>query len=457
MRLLAPVMVLLGVLGAAPAAAQLVTLRQHPGPSLAQGPVLVGEQTVWSEVGCLRGCGPLSFSGTDSLYEIRMAGGGETGTLFRARQVRASSGPSFIHRTFSFLASEAQLVTLASTSTGDEAEGEARRVVVRAGAPGTGRSVLVDCSAEYFGGEAPIALDGSRLAYDPDPCDGVPRLVVRDLVTGATTELPEPAGGGLIDLRGRFAAWIASLGGEPRLVVHDLMAGTTAYSAPSPGVTALDLDADGTVAAVSGMPRRPCATGRLLRYSVAAPAPADLGPACATGVAIDAGRIFFLGWDGPARTLRALTPAGAVEDLVRFGRVRPGAFDVEGERLAWAARACTGDAAIFAGTMAEAPYDAGSINCRARLSPGAVPVRRGVATIRLTCPRGCAGELGLRHAARRQFSLMPGEREVRIRLWRRVRERLERRGSLEALAKAATFNRAGERRVDRRAVTLVAR
>jgi hypothetical protein len=449
-------MLLLGGLAAAPGAAQVVTLRQHPGPSLRHGPVIVGEQVAWSQEGCIRGCGDYDFAATDSLYEIRTAGDGVARTLFRGREIRASGSQSIL-RTFSFLASDQALVTLRSTSTTDSVGDETAGLVVRAGAPGARRPVLVDCRAEYLAGEARVALDGNRLAYDPDPCDEVPRLVVRDLGTGETTALPEPAGGGLLELHGRFVAWTATSSGEPRLVVHDLVAATTAYSAPNPGLTALDLDADGTVAAVSGQPRRPCATGRLLRYSVAAPAPADLGPACATDVAIDAGRVFFLGWDGPARTLRVLNPAGAVEDLVRFGRVRPGDFDVEGGRLAWAAHACTGDAAIFTAAVAETPHDAGSINCRARLRPAVVPVRRGVATVRLSCPRGCAGELSLRRAGRREFSLMPGEREVRIRLWRHARARLERRGSLETLAKAVIFSRAGERRVDRRAVTLVAR
>jgi hypothetical protein len=457
MRLLVPVMLVLGLLGAAPAVAQVVTLRQHPGPSLRQGPVLAGEQVAWSQEGCIRSCGALDFTATDSRYEIRTAGDGVARTLFRAREIRASSGPRSFRRTFSFLASEAALVTQRLTSTSDETGDETSRWLVRAGAPGTDRPVLVSCWVDAYDREAPIVLDGNRVAYDPDPCDEVPRVVVRDLGTGETTALPEPAGGGLLDLRGGFVAWTATSGGEPRLVVHDLEAGTTAYSAPNPGLTALDLDADGTVAAVSGRERRPCATGRLLRYSVAAPAPADLGPSCATGVAIDAGRIFFLGWDGPVRTLRALSLDGTVEDLVRFGRVRPGAFDVEGGRLAWAARACTGGAALFTGAVAEAPHDAGSLNCRARLRPGVVPVRRGVATVRLRCPRGCAGELSLRGADGRAFSLMPGERDVRIRLARRARARLGRRGSLETLAKAETFNRAGERRVERIGVKLVAR
>jgi hypothetical protein len=152
-----------------------------------------------------------------------------------------------------------------------------------------------------------------------------------------------------------------------------------------------------------------------------------------------------------------LAPNGSVRDLVRLGRVRPGAFDFEGERLAWAARDCGGGQAIFTARLSEAPVSAGSINCRARFRSGLVPVRRGLATVGLTSPRGCGGELSLRHMGRRDFSLLRGEREVRIRLSRRARERLERRGSIEALAKLVTHNRAGDRLARSRAVTLVAR
>jgi hypothetical protein len=451
--------VLLVVLGTAgTAAAQVVTLRPSPGPELTQGPQLAGDRVVWSQTLCLTGCDIDSPSETEAAYEIRsVRGDGSRRRLFRARTSGAFSGPNFGFDVFSFLASEQALATLHVTLSGDELEGESGRIAVRAGAPGTRRALLVNCSAPFFTGAAPGALDGSRLAYDPDPCDDLPRLVVRNLATGETVAPPEPAGGLLLRLRGRFVAWIAGSGAEARLVVHDLMAGATAYSAPAVDVLALDLDADGTVAAVSGRPSRPCSTGRLLRYSVAAPVATDLGPACATAVAINAGSIVYLGWERFLRTLTAVGPDGGARDLVRFGRVRPGAFDFDGERLAWSARDCGGGEAIFMGRLADAPLDAGSINCRARFGSGVAPVRRGIATVRLRCPRGCGGELSLRHMGRRDFSLLRGETDVRVRLRRDARARLERRGSLGALAKIVTFNRAGDRSARARAVTLVAR
>jgi hypothetical protein len=413
----------------------------------------------WSQAACIRGCGALDFAETDSLYEIHTAGDGVARTLFRAREVRASGSQSIL-RTFSFLASDQALVTLRSTSTTDVFGDETDRVVVRAGVPGPRRPVLVDCRAEQLVAEASLALDGIRLAYDPDPCDEIPRLVVMDLGTGATTALPEPAGGGLLDMRGRFAAWTATSAGEPRLVVHDLDTGTTAYTAPNPGVTALDLDADGTVAAVTGKPRRPCSTGRLFRYSVAAPAPEELDvPACASvEVRIERGRIFFLGWDGQTRTLRELSPDGAVRDLVRFNRVAARGFDVSGERVAWAARDCAGDEAIFTSRLSAPPSDMGSSDCMARFGPGVAPVRRGVATVPLRCPRGCFGDLTLRHMGWHSFfSLQPGETELRVRLRRPARMRLERHGVLEAHAVLETYDRARDRHVRRRAIRLVLR
>jgi hypothetical protein len=434
------------------------TLRPSPGPELTQGPQLAGPRVAWSQTRCLTSCDIDFPSETDALYEVRSAGeAGAARRVFRARTSGSFSGPNFGYDRYSFLVSEEALVTVHRTFTGDELDGESGRVAVRAGLSGMPRPVLVNCSAPFFSGAAPLALDGSRLAYDPDPCDELPRLVVRDLAGGATTALPEPAGGEQIRLRGRFVAWIDGEGAAARLVVHDLVAGIAAYTAPAAGVLALDLDADGTVAAVTGRPSRPCSTGRLVRYSVAAPAPADLGPACATGVGVDAGRIVFLGWEGTTRTLRLLGPDLTVRDLVRFGRVRPGPFDFEAERLAWAARDCGGGEAIFLAGLADAPLNAGSINCRARFRSGVVPVRRGLATVRLACPRGCGGELSLRHMGAREFSLPRGESEVRIRLSRRARARVERAGSLAALAKLVTRNRAGDRQARSRAVRLVAR
>jgi hypothetical protein len=459
-RALALASLLGGLCIAAPAAAQVVTLRGHPGPSLTQGPVLSGERLAWSQTTCLRGCDQdMVEPDTTYRYEIFTAEArGPARRLFHDRIVHASLGASLVAESYSFLLSEQLLATVSRKDRGDASEGERAEVEVIARAPGAPPVRLADCSVDYTGGTTHVALDGSRLAYEPNPCDDENRFVLHDLATGEVLALPDSAGGPELQVRGRYAAWLAPEGGGERLTVYDLVAGTVAYSAATTKVLDLDLDADGSLAVVSGHPQRPCRSGRLFRFSAAAPWPTEVSaPVCAGGVKIDAGRIVFLGWDGFTRTLRLASPDGSIQDLVRFGRVRPASFDFGSERLTWAARDCGGGEAVFTGTLGDAPHDAGSINCRARFGSGVVPVRRGIATVRLRCPRGCGGELSLRHMGRRDFSLLRGERDVRVRLWPPARARLARRGSLRALAKIVTHNRAGDRHARSRAVTLVAR
>jgi hypothetical protein len=325
---------LAGLGAAAPAAAQVVTLRPYPGPGLHEGPQLVGERVAWSQTRCLTGCSLGASNSTGLLKIFNADRRGPPRTLFRARTERAYSGPDGGHETYWFLLSEGFLATAYELLVSAEAEFDSYGVArLRAGPQVGPRELLAACRSASFAGSAPVALDGSRLAYDPDPCDDLARLVVRDLATGEVRSLPEPAGGRHLRLRGRFAAWIAGEGSEAQLVVHDVVGGTVAYSAPAVDVLALDLDADGSVAAVTGSPSRPCRSGRLVRYSLAAPGPVPVDvPVCATGVRIDGGRMVFLGWEGFDRTFRAYDPNGSIQDLVRFGRVRPGGFDFEGER-----------------------------------------------------------------------------------------------------------------------------
>jgi hypothetical protein len=84
-------------------------------------------------------------------------------------------------------------------------------------------------------------------------------------------------------------------------------------------------------------------------------------------------------------------------------------------------------------------------------------VSRGRATLRLACPRGCAGELSLRRIAKRNFAPLQGESKVTLRLGRRARARLERQRSMTAIARLVWRNRAGDRLARSRAVTLMAR
>jgi hypothetical protein len=231
-------LLLLGTCGTA--AAQVVTLRPSPGPELTQGPQLAGERVVWSQQLCLKGCDIDSPSETEAVYSIRAADGdGRVRRLFRARTSGAFSGPNFRFDLVSFLASEEALVTLHVTLSGDELEGESGRIAVRAGAPGTRRALLVNCSAPFFTGAAPGALDGSRLAYDPDPCDDFPRLVVRDLVCVQVT--PYRLDGRTGPLLYRFGRWTLPAAGGDGARHHGVGAGADLaglLDGPSRSVTA---------------------------------------------------------------------------------------------------------------------------------------------------------------------------------------------------------------------------
>ncbi len=247
MRLAPALAVALALLALPPAAsAQVTFVGPHPGPELTEGPQLTGPRVAWAQTRCLTGCDTDFPSETSALFQVRAAGElGPGRRLFRARTSGAFSGPNFGYDRYSFLASTSVVATVHVTLSGDELEGESGRAVLRAGATAPGFQVLADCSAAFFTGAVPVALDGSRIAYDPDPCDELPRLVVRDLVEGGTVALPEPAGGPLLSLRGNFVAWVEGGGAAARLVVHDLAAGRTAYSAPAADVLALDVDAEG--------------------------------------------------------------------------------------------------------------------------------------------------------------------------------------------------------------------
>jgi hypothetical protein len=436
----------------------VVTLGAAPSPSLQAGPVLAGERVAWSQWRCVGYCDPVGAE-EEGPYEILSAAPGErTRRLFRGRTSQSGEGSSSFSNRFWFLLSEQSLVTVRSESSYQEGWGEYGEVALWAGSPGLGSDLLVACSASDFSGSMWTALDGSRVAYDPEPCDGSRQLIVRDLATESVTRLSEPAGGPFLRLRERYAAWVDGYAESARVVVRDLVEGTETI-APVPHVQTIDLDSDGTVVALSGNVRRPCSSGRLLRWSVARPAPEELAvPACATArVRIEDSLIVYLGWDGRTRTLRSLSPDGQVRDLVRFNRVAPFDFDVSPKRLAWAARECDGGEAIFAVALSAPPFGMGSSDCPARFGPGDVAVRRGVASVSLRCPRGCYGDLTLRHMGHRSFfSLRPGKTELRVRLRRRVRARLEQRGVLEAHAVLETYDRARDRHVRRRTVRLVA-
>jgi hypothetical protein len=387
----------------------------------------------WTQARCIADCVDPELGESDELYAIRSSGpAGRIRTLFRTRLRHDAAGPNRVQESISAWLS-AQAVAVLRSGTGG-------RLTLRAGRPGERLVLLSDCA---FNGadDVPVALDGRTLVYEPDPCSAPVRLAVRDVPSGQTRVVPlaEPDNPGSLQVSGDFAAWVRYQQGGPHVVVFDLMTGTEVYAVPiEVALGGWALGADGTVVAATGGTAGACRSG-LVWYSVAEPVRHELATrACPSPLRIANGRIFFFGPRGKARFLRSVSLAGEVRDHVRFGRVLHRSFDVRGARIAWAARDCGGDEAIFGGRLGRGVLGVGPVTCPTRLAPGPATVRRGRAKIRLDCPRGCSGDLALARAGRLltegTFGLPPGGGTVTLGLPQAARRHVERHGSLRVRA-----------------------
>ena len=435
------VLVLLALPSSA-AAAPVVMLRPFPGPELREGPFITSTGVGWTQARCIADCVDQALGESDELYAIRSSGpAGRFRTLFRTRLRHDAAGPNPVQEWISARLSAQAVAVLRSGTSG--------RLTLRAGRPGERLELLFDCA---FNGadDVPVALDGRTLVYEPDPCSAPVRLAVRDVPSGLTRVVPlaEPDNPGSLQVSADFAAWLRYQQGGPHVVVFDLMTGTEVYAVPIEPALALGgwaLGAGGTVVAATGGSGGACRSG-LVWYSVAEPVRHELATsACPTPLRIANGRIFFFGPRGKARFLRSVSLAGEVRDHVRFGRVIPRSFDVRGARIAWAARDCGGDVAIFGGLLGRGVLGVGPVTCPTRLAPSPATVRRGRAKIRLDCPRGCSGDLALARAGRLltevPFGLPPGGGTVTLGLPQAARKHVERHGSLRVRAELTARDR----------------
>jgi hypothetical protein len=248
------------------------------------------------------------------------------------------------------------------------------------------------------------------------------------------------------------------------LTVYDVAARRDAYSAslgPGQPPSGLDVQRDGKVAVLrpTGQGRFPCEEAALSWLSSKEPIEHPIGrPACGDLMRLVGDRIYFVSRTGQRWTLRSTDLGGGTLQVVRFSRIRPAGFDVEGRRAVYAAPSCAGRFDIFVVPLARAPASAGPARCPVTVGSSvlAADPRRRV-SVRLGCPRGCSGTVALkggrRTLGRRDFGLRRSGR-VRVRLSARAARLLARRGSVRVVIAVISYDRENHRHRSARGATL---
>jgi len=328
---------------AAQAADARVIRTVAPASELVEGPVLAGARVAWEE----RRCPGQPKCGFDvsARYLIRAAGPRGTVTLNRGRTRSAPGGENAFFSSVSFDLSARRFALARSVVSvlSEEETGEAKLSV--GGRDGGGLRQLLACK-RAFAVDNPYALSSDLIAYDPNPCDELPRLAVRNLATGGTRDIEFGPPGETLSAVAIAGRYVAHLRGAT-VALHDRVTGAELFSAALPQGTAhgIDVARDGRLAVSVGSPLlagRTCwqsrlwvlrAGGDVLEEQAARPCwDARL---TATGVA------YLRGGRRPTALVHADT-AGATRAIVRFGE-RPAwqDFDAQGARAAYGVR-CEG-------------------------------------------------------------------------------------------------------------------
>ncbi len=457
-RLLLTLVVLVALL--APSAAQAGRVKVS-GEAPASAPNLAGDQVVY-----LR-----SLTGAN---EVRLAAPGAAPRTLRTFGVTSSDDDCCTSFANVGLATSAtRLATLFTR------EDSAKGVLVNSSAsleagPLAGPAgPIYECTrgdADIQGG---FDLDGDRLAYVSVCGNGARSVVVRDLATGAdVTTFPGPAGRELLDVRlaGNFVAYLTSPPepGAPRAItVRDLAAGTDLFTVTA--LPAFDLQADGKLVANTDAAAPGC-PATVDWFSPAEPTRHATGICAATVPHIAGDRILvqrrvsgseavdlvLSDLNGNARTLATGQSALAL-----------GGADFDGTRAAYVAQSCSssrGDVYLDDLGPADSPLSV----------PGGCPIAVRGATFRASgsgrvrlsfdCPRGCSGSAQI-YARRgddpltreRSFDTGPGRAAITVKLDRRTRLALARRGRLKArvVGESSVLDSRGSRTFGRK-VTLLA-
>jgi hypothetical protein len=336
----------------APAEARVLQV-VTPANQLAEGPLLAGARVAWEENRCASpgGCG---FEAA-TRYRIRAAGPGGMRTLSEGRIRSLPGGSNSFFSSVSFELSTSRFVLIRS-EFGTQSEQDFAEERIFAGArDGSGLTRLMRCRAEQQTVVNPVALDGDRVAFDPNPCDNKPVVEIRAPGSSSTVAFL-PATGALMDiaLAGRYLASVH--GGQVQL--HDTRNGTELFSAPlPPGILhGIDVASDGRLAVSVGSERsgrRSCWPSRLYMRPAGATALAlQPGRPCWDARLVRGGLAYLAGERRPLR-LELQTSAGARRTIVAFGARRAReSFDAQSSRGAVAVR-CGGRARIRVVSLAE--------------------------------------------------------------------------------------------------------
>jgi hypothetical protein len=337
-----------------------------------------------------------------------------------------------------------------------------RLVVARTGRFGVDRSAVlasgplagpvtaaVECPTHVLW--RPLVLDGDRLLYtgpsDAD-CRTQDGLRGRDLATGAT--FPVPAGAAPDAFAWPYAAWIDRTQGarseltDVQLVERDLSGGggeVVRFRLPDYSYAdtlgndrqLVALDHDGTVAVSYFRTPPPHDAGGCYGYtatvvaSPAQPSPRSVDAVpCYPFLALHDGRLAALerkkGADADHQVVTLTETRGGAPKRAITTEVDPEseiAFD--GSRIAYRQSSCVGTSELVVASVDEPAYTPAS--CPVHVVAGRALLTSAFLTVRLSCPRGCSGEIGFDKQGRygfstfsRSFVVSPGARTVRVRV-----------------------------------------
>jgi hypothetical protein len=387
-------------------------------------PAIVGGKTLFGQTDILG----YTADANVARYSVKTVSPGEQPrTLYSADASQTSSGEEDDDYAFSFAASGTNLAVL---DQGDYEGAVAHwEDWLYAGAQGVRPAQVLHCTDEAGENPAvvPFALDGTRLVYVDGSC---PPHAPQAVVDGPV-RLAVPAGETVdaVAVAGDFLAYSTVGANVRRVVVARVSTGAEAYHLDVPASGALAVAPDGTVAFaghdnVFGQ----CGTPKLGWASPAAPFAHIIAGAepCSAHIALAGGRIGYL--EVRYRAFRTTDLSGHEVTVARDVT----SFAMAADHAAVVLPDCAGQALWNIDAIdAPAGRPRAAKTCPTSLRSRRVLLRGRTANVRLSCPRGCNGLIGIgpsrhgRDAARSQpYDLTAGTATIRLPLSPRDARRL---------------------------------